>query len=73
MQRLEQLVSFPSTPKLSFCDVFSRQSLVFDQPPSRGQCRALTIIVVFVMHRHMVAPGIGSTFDTFIIELGLPI
>lgn len=41
---------------------------------SRGQGRgALTVIVVLVVHRHVVAPGVGSTFDPFVIELSFPI
>ena len=41
---------------------------------SRGQRGgALTIVVVLVVHRHVVAPGVGATFDPFVIERSFPI
>lgn len=47
---------------------------ILSEAASRGQDGgALTIVVVLVVHRHVVAPGVGSTFDPFVIELSFPI
>ena len=47
------------------------------KPPEaagRGQRGGtLTVTVVLVVHGNVVAPGVGSTFDPFVIELSFPI
>jgi hypothetical protein len=55
---------------------FPRQNSKHSISPESQQGQyggALTIIVVFVVHRYMVAPGVGSTVYPFVIELSFPI
>lgn len=54
---------------------FSRQSAhQLSRGAGRGQRGGtLTVTVVLVVHRHVVAPGVGSTLDPFVTELSFPI
>lgn len=41
--------------------------------PAGGRRSTLTVTVILVVHRHVVAPGVGAAFDPLVIELSFPI